>query len=58
VKGDTYGALAAKYKVAGGGQALFQYQLTTPLHSAAAKAEIRQRGPNLIEVGQLIVIPQ
>lgn len=57
-KGDTFSSIAAKYKVPGGASALYQYQLTTPLHSADAKATIKQRGIDLIEVGELIVIPQ
>lgn len=58
VKDETFSSIAAHYKVPGGGQALYEYQLTTPLHSADAKAKIKQRGPNLLEVGELVVVPQ
>lgn len=58
VKGDTFSALAKKYDVPGGGQGLYEYQLSTPLHTASAKATIKSRGPNLIEVGETIYIPQ
>lgn len=58
VKGDTFSALAAKYKVPGGGQGLYEYQLSTPLHTASAKATIKSRGADLIEIGETIYIPQ
>lgn len=56
--GDTLSGIAAKYHVAGGANALYQYQIGPSPHSAQAKAEIRQRGKNLIFPNELIYIPQ
>lgn len=55
--GDTLSAIAERYHVPGGPQALYNYQLSSPLRSAQAKQEIKQRGPNLLYSNEEILIP-
>jgi hypothetical protein len=54
----TFSGIAAKWHVPGGARALYQYQLTTPFHTAAAKKEIKDRGPNRVVVGEQIFLPE
>lgn len=55
--GDTLSSIAERYHVPGGPQALYNYQLSSPLRSAQAKQEIKQRGPNLLYSNEEILIP-
>lgn len=56
-EGDSFSAIASKWHVPGGGMALYQYNLTTPQHSAEARKEIKDRGPNKVVVGEEIFLP-
>jgi hypothetical protein len=55
--GNSFGAIAAQWHVPGGGMALYQFQLSTPDHTAAAKKEIKDRGPNKVVVGEEVFLP-
>lgn len=55
--GDSFGSIAAREHVPGGGDALYQFNLTTPYHSAKARQEIRDRGPNRVVAGEEVFIP-
>lgn len=56
-EGDSFSAIASKWHVPGGGMALYQYNLTTPQHSAEARKEIKDRGPNKVVVGEEVFLP-
>jgi hypothetical protein len=56
--GDSFGSIAQRYHIAGGGQALYQYNLTTSQHSDEAKASIRQRGPDHVVINEQVFLPQ
>ncbi len=55
--GDTLTSIAAKYKVKGGAEELYTYNTTPGVRDASAIATIKKRGPNLLEVGEEILIP-
>lgn len=55
--GDTLTSIANRFQVPGGAQALFQYQLASPLRTAQAKAEIRTRGIDHLVQNEEILIP-
>jgi hypothetical protein len=57
ISGETFTSIAAHYGYKPGGIALYNYQLNGSPHSAAAKAEIKQRGPNKLVVNELVYIP-
>lgn len=57
-KGETFTSIAAKYKYKGGGHALWVYNYTDSPHTAAAKATIKKRGPDLLEIGETVYIPR
>ncbi len=54
---DTLTSIAAKYGVKGGAAELYTYNTTPGVRDASAIATIKQRGPNLLEVGEEILIP-
>jgi LysM repeat protein len=57
-KGETYSGIASKYGYKQGGHALWVYNYTSSPHTAAAKALIKKRGPDLLEVGGTVYIPR
>ena len=56
--GESYSSIAAEYHYKPGGIALWRYNYTSSPHSAAAKAEIKKRGPNLLYHGSTVYIPR
>lgn len=57
--GDTLTSIANRNHVKGGWQALWNYNLSSPLRSAEAKAEMRSRGPNdLVHDEEILIPPQ
>lgn len=56
--GESFSSIAKKFGYKAGGQALYQYQITSSPHSATAKREIQARGPNLLYGNELVYIPQ
>lgn len=58
VKNETFTSIAAKYKYKAGGHALWVYNYTSSPHTAAAKATIKKRGADLLEVGETVYIPR
>jgi nucleoid-associated protein YgaU len=56
--GDTLSSIAAKYKIPGGWQALWAYNLNPANNSAQQIATLKQRGPNLIYSGETIRVPE
>jgi LysM repeat protein len=57
-KGETFSGIASKYGYKAGGHALWVYNYTSSPHTAAAKATIKKRGPDLLEVGETVYIPR
>lgn len=57
-KGDTFSGIASAHHYSRGGHALWVYNYTSSPHTAAAKATIKKRGPNLLEVGETVYIPK
>lgn len=56
--GESFSSIAKKFGYKAGGEALYQYNITSSPHSAAAKNTMKARGPNLIYGNELIYIPQ
>jgi LysM repeat protein len=56
--GESYSSIAKQYGYKPGGTALWKYNYTSSPHSAAAKAEIKKRGPNLLFHGSTVYIPK
>lgn len=58
VRNDNYSKVASKYKTGLTGVQLYNYQFTKEAaRSAAAIAELKKRGPNLIYAGTTIAVP-
>jgi hypothetical protein len=56
--GESYSSIAKQYHYSKGGHALWVYNYTDSPHTAAAKAEIKKRGPDLIVHGETVYIPR
>lgn len=56
--GESYSSIAAQYHYRQGGHALWVYNYTDSPHSAAAKAEIKKRGPDKLFHGSTVYIPR
>lgn len=56
--GESFSSIASQYHYKAGGHALWVYNYTSSPHSAAAKATIKKRGPNLIVHGETIYVPR
>jgi hypothetical protein len=56
--GESFSSIAAQYHYKPGGHALWVYNYTSSPHSAAAKATIKKRGPDLIVHGETVYIPR
>lgn len=56
--GESYSSIAAQYHYKQGGHALWVYQYTDSPHTAAAKAEIKKRGPDKLFHGSTVYIPR
>ena len=56
--GESYSSIAAQYHYTKGGHALWVYNYTDSPHDAAAKAEIKKRGPNVLYHGSTVYIPR
>lgn len=56
--GESFGSIAQKYHIPGGGMALYEYNLNTPQHSDEAKALIRERGPDHVVINEQVFLPQ
>ena len=56
--GQSFSSIAKKFGYKAGGEALYQYNITSSPHSAAAKQEMKSRGPNKLFGNELIYIPQ
>lgn len=56
--GESFSSIAAQYHYKPGGRALWVYNYTSSPHTAAAKAEIKKRGPNLIYHGETVYVPR
>ncbi len=56
--GESFSSIAKQYHYAAGGHALWVYNYTSSPHTAAAKAKIKQRGPDLIVHGETVYIPR
>lgn len=56
--GESFTSIAKKFGYKAGGQALYQYNITSSPHSAAAKNTMKARGPNLLYGNELVYIPQ
>lgn len=56
--GESYSSIAQQYHYAKGGHALWVYQYTDSPHTAAAKAEIKKRGPDKLFHGSTVYIPR
>jgi hypothetical protein len=57
-KGSSYSTIAAKYKLGISGRQLYDYQFSKEANrSAAAKATLRKRGPDLIYAAGTTVLP-
>lgn len=56
--GESFSSIAQQYHYSKGGHALWVYNYTDSPHTAAAKAEIKKRGPDLIVHGETVYIPR
>jgi hypothetical protein len=56
--GESYSSIASQYHYKAGGHALWVYNYTDSPASAAAKAEIKKRGANLLYHGSTVYIPR
>lgn len=56
--GDTLAKLAARYKVPGGAEALWNFNVTPGVRDAATIAVLRKRTPGGLIPGETILIPQ
>lgn len=56
--GESFSSIATQYHYSKGGHALWVYNYTDAPHSAAAKADIKKRGPNLLVHGETVYIPR
>lgn len=56
--GESFSSIASQYHYSKGGHALWVYNYTDSPHTAAAKAEIKKRGPDLIVHGETVYIPR
>jgi hypothetical protein len=56
--GESYSSIASQYHYSKGGHALWVYNYTDSPHSAAAKAEIKKRGPDKLFHGSTVYIPR
>lgn len=56
--GESYSSIAKQYHYAKGGHALWVYQYTDSPHTAAAKKEIKDRGPDKLFHGSTVYIPR
>ena len=56
--GESYSSIAEQYHYAKGGHALWVYNYTDSPHTAAAKAEIKKRGPDKLFHGSTVYIPR
>lgn len=56
-EGDSFSKIAQREHYAPGGFALYQFNLTTPFHSAQARKEIKDRGPNEVVANEEVFIP-
>lgn len=56
--GESFSSIAAQYHYKPGGHALWVYNYTSSPHTAAAKAEIKKRGPDLLYGGETVYVPR
>lgn len=56
--GESYSSIAKQYHYSKGGHALWVYNYTDSPHTAAAKAEIKKRGPDLLYHGSTVYVPR
>lgn len=56
--GESYSSIAKQYHYTKGGHALWVYNYTDSPHTAAAKKEIKQRGPDKLFHGSTVYIPR
>jgi len=56
--GESYSSIAAQYHYKPGGHALWVYNYTDAPHTAAAKAEIKKRGPDKLFHGSTVYVPR
>lgn len=56
--GESYSSIAKAEGYKGTGTALYQYNITSSPHSAAAKAKLKKQGPNLLLHGQTVYVPR
>ena len=56
--GESYSSIAKQYHYAKGGHALWVYNYTDSPHTAAAKKEIKERGPDKLFHGSTVYIPR
>jgi len=56
--GESYSSIAAQYHYGKGGHALWVYNYTDSPHTAAAKKEIKERGPDKLFHGSTVYIPR
>jgi hypothetical protein len=57
-KGDSFSKIASEHGYKAGGKALWEYNYTSSPHSASAKKTIKERGPDLVVVGETIYVPR
>lgn len=56
--GESYSSIAKQYHYSKGGHALWVYNYTDSPHTAAAKKEIKERGPDKLYHGSTVYIPR
>lgn len=56
--GESYSSIAKQYHYSKGGHALWVYNYTDSPHTAAAKKEIKSRGPDKLFHGSTVYIPR
>jgi hypothetical protein len=56
--GESYSSIAAQYHYSKGGHALWVYNYSDSPHTAAAKKEIKDRGPDKLFHGSTVYIPR
>lgn len=56
--GESYSSIGKAEHYKGSGTALYQYNITSSPHSAAAKAKLKKQGPNLLLHGQTVYVPR
>lgn len=56
--GESYSSIAKAEHYSGSGQSLYQYNITSSPHSAAAKAKLKKQGADLLLRGQTVYVPR